>query len=74
MSTRVAKVADVPKKRLSESVELPRDGDRKAAAVYVASMGAELAAIARRHEFRELAYLLDMARLEAESTVQKLGS
>jgi hypothetical protein len=46
----------------------PPDGDRAAAAAYVAVLTAELAAIARRHNLNTLSYLLDMARLEAEGT------
>jgi hypothetical protein len=74
MSIRVAKVADVPRKRLNEGVRLPPGGDRAAAVAYLAAMGADLATIARRHNLPELAYLFDMARLEAESTVQKLST
>ena len=40
--------------------------DRAAAADYVASMAAVLAAMAREHGLEALAHLLDMARLEAE--------
>ena len=74
MSIRVVKVADVPKKRLNEGVEQPLGGERAAAAVYIAAMVSELAAISRRHDIEALTYILDMARLEAESTVQRLGS
>jgi hypothetical protein len=41
--------------------------DRSAAAVYIASMSSELAGLARRHGLDALGYLLDMARLEADS-------
>jgi len=34
----------------------------------------DLAAMARRHDFEALTYILDMARLEAEGTVQRLDS
>lgn len=73
MNNRVAKVADVPKKRPGERAQQPPGGDRAAAAAYIAAMIAELAAISRRHDIAELTYILDMARLEAESTVQRLG-
>lgn len=43
----------------------PRDPTGDAA--YIASMAHELAAIARRQGFHTLGYLLDMARLEAET-------
>jgi hypothetical protein len=43
----------------------PRDAAADAA--YIAGMAQELAAIARRHGFHTLGYLLDMAKLEAES-------
>ena len=39
---------------------------REAAASYVAALTADLAAIARRQRLDTLAYLLEMARLEAE--------
>jgi hypothetical protein len=42
-------------------------GDRAAAADYVAELSAELAKLARRHGLETLGYILDMARLEAES-------
>jgi hypothetical protein len=42
-------------------------GDRTAAAKYVAELSAELANLARRHGLDALSYILDMARLEAES-------
>ena len=41
--------------------------DRAAVANYVAALSADLAALARRHGFDTLGYLLDMARLEAEN-------
>ena len=40
-------------------------------AAYVAALADELAATARRQGFDVLAYLLDMARLEAESLRQR---
>jgi hypothetical protein len=70
----IAKVAGVARPA-EKREEAPAAGsDRAAAAAYLASMGAELAAIARRHDFPAVAYILDMARLEAEATVQRLGS
>jgi hypothetical protein len=41
-------------------------GDREATAAYIAAMTAELSAMARKRGLEPLAYLLDMARLEAE--------
>jgi hypothetical protein len=41
--------------------------DRAAAAEYLASMAADLAAIARGHGLKVVAYLLELARLEAEN-------
>ena len=40
---------------------------RDATAVYIASMAGDLAQLARRHGLDPLGYLLDMARLEADS-------
>jgi len=48
--------------------EVARDRDQ--AAAYVAELTSELAAMARRHGLDALGYLLDMARLEAESAVR----
>jgi len=42
--------------------------DRTAAAAYIADLTGSLAVIARRHGLHALGYLLDMAKLEAEST------
>lgn len=41
--------------------------DRASAANYVADLTAELATLARRHGLDALGFILDMARLEAES-------
>ncbi|WP_341990231.1 hypothetical protein [Azorhizobium sp. AG788] len=40
-------------------------------ATYVASLAGELSRLARGHGFPTLAYLLDMARLEARAAVPK---
>ena len=48
-------------------------GGRKSAeeaAVYIAALTQDLAALARRHGLHPLSHLLDMARMEAESTAQ----
>jgi len=42
-------------------------GSRAAVAAYVATLSADLAAMARRQGLDTLGYLLEMARLEAES-------
>ena len=44
--------------------------DRVAAATYVASLAADLALIARRHGLDTLGYILERARMEAESAVR----
>jgi hypothetical protein len=46
-------------------------GDRKAVAAYVASLAADLATMARETGLDTLGYLLEMARLEAESSVRQ---
>lgn len=51
------------------SVDAGRDRDEVAA--YMAELTGELALVARRHGFDTLAYLLEMARLEAESTAHR---
>jgi len=45
--------------------------DRDEVAAYMAELTGELALVARRHGFDTLAYLLEMARLEAESTARR---
>jgi hypothetical protein len=44
-----------------------------AVASYVAAMSAELSMLAHRHGFETLGFLLEMARLEAESTATQLN-
>lgn len=44
-----------------------RIDSRASAAAYIAELTRDLAAIARSHELETLAYLLDMAKLEAEN-------
>ena len=73
MSFGIAEVAGVARGGNNERGQPPPGGDRGAAATYLAAMTSDLAAIARRHDFEALAYILDMARLEAEGTVQRIG-
>lgn len=47
--------------------------DALEAAIFMAELTAELADIARRHHLDVLAYLLEMARLEAEHVRRELG-
>jgi hypothetical protein len=51
-----------------------RSGDESArsAVAFVAELTGELSVIARHHRFDALAYLLDMARLEAENLRREL--
>jgi hypothetical protein len=44
-----------------------------AVASYVAAMSAELSMLAHRHGFEALGFLLEMARLEAESAAHQLN-
>jgi hypothetical protein len=41
--------------------------DRDGAAAYIATLTGELARLARKFGYETLAYILDMARMEAES-------
>jgi hypothetical protein len=45
--------------------------DRAAVAEYLASMTADLAAMAREHGLATLAHILEMARLEAENAARQ---
>ncbi len=47
--------------------------DPVAVATYVAAMTAELSMLAHHHGFEALGFLLEMARLEAESTAHQLN-
>jgi hypothetical protein len=42
-----------------------------AAALYIASFTEELARLAKKHDLEALAYILDMARLEADQVCKK---
>jgi uncharacterized protein (DUF433 family) len=44
--------------------------DRTAAAAYVAELAADLAKVARQDRLDALAYILDMAKLEAETATR----
>jgi hypothetical protein len=44
--------------------------DRNEAAAYIATLSGEMASIARRHGLNTLGYLLDMAKLEAETAAR----
>ena len=49
-------------------------GTRAAVASYVATMSADLAAMARKQGLETLGFLLEMARLEAESAKRPNGA
>lgn len=54
----------LPRRRDLPNVKIGTDA---AVAVYIGAAAAELAMLATRHDLPLLAYILDMARLEAES-------
>lgn len=56
-----------------DRTKAPKMTGRAAAADYVATMSSELALIARRHGLDTLGYILDMARLEAETAARMNG-
>jgi hypothetical protein len=47
--------------------------ERIAAAAYIADLSSSLSALARRESLTSLAYLLDLARLEAETISRKVA-
>jgi hypothetical protein len=57
---------------MTDKAPVPAD-DRAAAASYIADLAGSLAQIARRHRLNTLSYLLDMAKLEAESAKRTNG-
>jgi hypothetical protein len=62
-------VVGVPRIRPGKSVHSePEEGEKAATVAYVAALTADLAALARKQNLDTLGYLLDMVRLEAESS------
>ena len=51
--------------------EPPGQGDRLEAAEFIGSSAGELAQLASRHNLEMLAYLLDVARMEADEIVRQ---
>lgn len=51
----------------------PDDGGAGSALLFVGELTGELSEIARRHRFDALAYLLDMAKQEAENIRRAMG-
>lgn len=49
------------------------DSDTAQAAAYVAELAGDLATIARRHGLDALGYILDMAKLEAETATRHVA-
>jgi hypothetical protein len=54
------------KQALMTSENAGKSSEAQSTALYIASLAEELARLAKRHEFDSLAYILDMARLEAD--------
>ncbi len=57
----------------SDNGHKPGGGQTPSAALYIASLVDELARLAKSHDLDALAYILDMARLEADQ-VSKRGA
>ncbi len=53
--------------------EEPRDETPGTAALCIATLAEDLAQLARRHSLDTLAYLLDMARLEADEVLKSVS-
>lgn len=58
---------------MSEQTDPGKMDGRSAVASYVASLSADLAALARRNGLDTIGYLLEMVRLEAESVSRPHG-
>jgi hypothetical protein len=58
---------------MSNQATTAEPGSRAAVASYVATLSADLAAMARKQGLETLGYLLEMARLEAESSNRPNG-
>ena len=55
---------------MADPIEASEPGGRAAVASYVATLSADLAVMARRTGLDTLAYLVEMVRLEAESSIR----
>ena len=62
-----------PDRRAEQTVNrgVRASGDKAAAAAYIAEMSSTLAALARGYDIEALGYLLELARLEAETISHK---
>lgn len=58
---------------MPDPTETSENGGRSAVASYVATLSADLASMARKTGLETLGYLLEMVRLEAESTTRQSG-
>ena len=56
---------------MSEHTHIKDRIDSAEAAAYLAEMTSDLAQLARRHGFNALAFILDMARLEADTLSER---
>lgn len=62
---------EAPMARRQQSIPEPAgDGGRDEAAEFIAQMVGDLLAVAQRHRLETLAFLLDMAKMEAEELVR----
>jgi hypothetical protein len=59
--------------RTDQTDEPVRNGGASEAAHYIMTATQELSALARAHSHEMLAYLLEMARLEAEQALRRSG-
>ena len=57
----------------SENGQQRKAAEAPDAAVYIASIADQLARLAKSHDLEALAYILDMARLEADQISQHWG-
>jgi len=62
-----------PDRRAEQTVNrgVRASGDKAAAAAYIAELSSTLAALARGYDIEALGYLLELARLEAETILHK---
>lgn len=62
----------VPSEASGEPLQPDQTQSPRSAALYIRRMSAELGHLARRHHLEPLAYILEMARLEADQTAREL--
>jgi hypothetical protein len=57
---------------VNSQARAPHGRERQEAAAYLAELSAQMSALAKQHGMHTIAYLMDMAKLEAENEVNPI--